>query len=157
MPALSEHPSTRAALVVEDDARLRQALADALEDDGFEVMTSTTLSRAQYVLFESRHPVDVVVLDLMLADGDATPLLEQLDRAPRAPAVVLLSANVALAIAHGSTYGVPYVTKPFDLGVVVASANAAQENRMRPHRVRRNISGTRPRVDVPESDETASG
>ncbi len=130
----STHPRTRAALVVEDDATIRDTVAALLEDEGFEVTTATTLARARHVLFESKHPVSVVLLDLSLADGDGAPLVEELHRAgARSPALVLLSASPQRLIPLATTFAVPYVMKPFDVGVLATTVAVANDQRMQPH------------------------
>lgn len=124
----------RTALVVEDDETARTTLAGLLEDDGFEVMTASTITRARYVLFESRHPVGVLVLDLSLTDGDGEALLDELykNEGKSVPAM-LLSADRRRAIRLADAYGIPFVTKPFDLHEVAATVAVSFENDVRPH------------------------
>ena len=59
-------------LVVEDDSSLRLALCDNLDDEGYAVSSAATLADARAALKKSE--VDVIVLDLMLPDGDGTAL-----------------------------------------------------------------------------------
>lgn len=124
----------RTALVVEDDPTIRQALAGLLEDDGFEVMSAATLERARYILFESSHPVGVMVLDLGMPDGDGVELLRVVaQRAQPTVSVVLLSATPERVQKIANEYAVPFLTKPFDLNVVAATIGAAFENDVRPY------------------------
>ena len=138
MSAPTDRPKPpRTALIVEDDAVLTSTLVGLLEDEGFEVTTASTLERARYILFESKHPMGVVLLDLALADGDAEPLLEELHRVgPRAPAVVITSAFAQRAVPLAMTYGVPHVVKPFDVNVVAATVAVAFDHVLRPRRAR---------------------
>jgi DNA-binding response OmpR family regulator len=124
----------RSALVVEDDAATRTSIAELLEDEGFDVMTASTLERARYILFESTHPVGVMVLDLGMPDGDGERLIEELCLQDNKSApVVLLSASGERAAQLGTRYGLPTIAKPFDLAVVAATVTMAFDNDVRPY------------------------
>lgn len=138
--------AARSVLIVEDDSTLREALVGLLEDEQFDVMTASTLERARYIIFESTHPVGVMLLDLQLTDGAGETLLDELAGHPKAPPVVLISAKADRMAPAANAYGVPALRKPLDLAVVVASVNTAYENRLRPLLEGRTRSGTRPRV-----------
>jgi DNA-binding response OmpR family regulator len=124
----------RSALIVEDDATIRTALASLLEDDEFEVMTASTLERARYILFESSHPVGVAVIDLGMPDGDGERLVEELcERESKNTPVVLLSADANRVSGLGVRYGLPVIVKPFDVNVAAASVAVAFDNDVRPY------------------------
>lgn len=124
----------RTVLIVEDDETVRTTLAGLLEDDGLEAMTASTLTRARYILFESRHPVGVLVLDLSLTDGDGEALLADLyENDEKSVPAVILSADRQRAIRLADAYGIPFVTKPFDLQEVAATVAVSFENDVRPH------------------------
>ncbi|MGZ3475521.1 MAG: response regulator [Polyangiales bacterium] len=126
----------KVALVVEDDEPISDALRALLQEEGFEVMTSSTVARARHLLFDLQQPIGVAVLDLWLADGDGEALIEELhERGRRSPACVILSAFVDRAVPLAATYGIPYVVKPFDVAVVAATVVVAHERAMRPHRI----------------------
>lgn len=60
-------------LLVEDDRELRQTLRDALIVEGYEVVASGSVADASAVLkhsMPSENPLDLLVLDLGLPDGD---------------------------------------------------------------------------------------
>jgi DNA-binding response OmpR family regulator len=124
----------RAALVVEDDATLRDTLAGLLEDEGFEVMTAKTIERARYILFESRHPVGVAIVDLGLPDGDGEGLITTMyANDARSIPTVLISATRERVSKLASAYGLPFLTKPFDLALAAATVVTTFDNDVRPH------------------------
>ena len=124
----------RTALIVEDDESIRDTLTGLLEDEGFEVMTASTLGRAHYVLFESRHPVGVVVLDLGMPDGDGETLVEALyARDAKSIPVVVLSAMTERASKLAARFSLQFLSKPFDVAMVAAMVLVAFENDVRPH------------------------
>jgi DNA-binding response OmpR family regulator len=124
----------RSALVVEEDEGTRQSLVHLLEEEGFEVLTATTLERARYILFESSHPVGVLVLALRLADGDGERLLEALSREDnKSVPVVLLSRREDRGGELGALYGLPVIDQPFESAVAAATITMAFDNDVRPY------------------------
>jgi DNA-binding NtrC family response regulator len=80
----------RTALVVEDDAALRTAIATFLRSRDMRVVTAGTASEA---LAQLRGRPDVVVLDVMLPDGDSFRVLEQAAVSAPAPIRVAMSGE----------------------------------------------------------------
>lgn len=76
-------------LVVEDDARAAHALRLMLRHWGFAVEMSTTLGDAMLML--RHHRPDVVLLDLMLPDGDGARLLEHMHGQKMAGRVLVMT------------------------------------------------------------------
>jgi CheY-like chemotaxis protein len=69
-------------LLVEDEELARKEMAAALRDLGYRVSTASGGTAAQTLLAsaaESRQPVDLVVTDLRMADGDGYSLLAHLE------------------------------------------------------------------------------
>ena len=132
--AMTSHsdPRVRSVLIVEDDPTISTALVGLLEDENFEVMTASDLRRARYVLFESRHPVGVLVLDLALPDGNGEDLLAEMSQRAVAPPTVLVSAIAERAERAAVAFGLPHAPKPFDLTLVAASVVVAFDNDLRP-------------------------
>ena len=61
----------RSILIVEDDAALRETLAEQLADDhGFSVSTAAELGAANKIINEDGRPFDAVILDIGMPDGD---------------------------------------------------------------------------------------
>jgi DNA-binding response OmpR family regulator len=63
-------------LLVEDDESLRLTLADELRDTGYSVATAMSVAQAESLL--SSASFDVVILDVMLPDGDGYALCASL-------------------------------------------------------------------------------
>jgi DNA-binding response OmpR family regulator len=107
-------------LVVEDDASLRAGLQQALEHEGYHVLTAVRGIDALRIIRE--QPPDLVVLDLMLPGLDGSYVLEQSRREGFTAPVIILSARTALdEKIRGLDAGADdYVTKPFDLPELLA-------------------------------------
>ncbi|MFG1669736.1 response regulator transcription factor [Streptomyces sp. Y7] len=122
-------------LVVEDEESIADVLAIALRYHRFEVMTARTVRDALNI-FErtlphartgSRGgtPIDAALLDIMLPDGDGRALGRELRARRPDLALVFLTARDAPAEIVGALgFGDDYITKPFDVDVVVARLTA---------------------------------
>jgi len=112
------------ALVVEDDARQRQALCEALAQWGF----ATTVADAGAAALRSWKAVqpDVVLLDLGLPDMDGLDVLQSARRQGLATPVLLLTARVSLGDRIlGLNLGADdYLLKPFDFSELKARVHA---------------------------------
>ncbi|MDB5460513.1 MAG: ompR [Caulobacteraceae bacterium] len=78
-------------LLVDDDEKLRQLVAGFLERHGLDVLCAADGQSADALL--ARHPVDVVILDVMLPGEDGLSICRRLTGSSEArPAVIMLSA-----------------------------------------------------------------
>jgi two-component system, NtrC family, sensor kinase len=113
-----------AVLIVDDSLTVRMDLAEAFTAAGFSPILCATAEEARTEL--QRCPVQLVVLDVLLPDGDGITLLEELRAAPATAqaAVLMLSseADVKDRIRGLRTGADEYVGKPYDRGYVVAKA-----------------------------------
>jgi two-component system KDP operon response regulator KdpE len=75
--------------VVEDDAASRKALRAILSRQGWEVLAAATLAEGRHYLESAPH---VLILDLMLPDGDGTSLL-RLIREENRPVKVIVTTG----------------------------------------------------------------
>jgi DNA-binding response OmpR family regulator len=111
-------------LIVDDSLTVRMDLREAFEDAGFGVQLCATAAAARAAF--AHGAVDVVVLDVLLPDGDGVQLLGELRAAPgAAQAVVLMlssEAEVKDRLRGLRTGADEYVGKPYDIHFVVAKA-----------------------------------
>lgn len=104
----------RRALVLEDDLIAAEALVALVEDSGFAPIHAASLEAARTLL--TGDPFDLVVLDLVLPDGDGLDLLGPLTATTPRPSVLVLTGETrleraVLAIQAGAA---DYLTKPLD-------------------------------------------
>src|SRR5437773_2370103 len=124
MPESKKH-----LLLVEDEAPLRQALAERLSDHGFEVEEADTGERAIEQLAE--FAFDIVITDLRLPGLDGTRVLEAaLLRYPDIIGIIVTGYGTVKdavdAIRRGAT---DFVTKPFQFDELLHALNSALEQR----------------------------
>ena len=134
-------------LVVEDDSSLRLAVTDNLQDEGYEVTAVGSLTNARAAL--ARQPFEVVVLDLMLPDGDGTTLCRELRKAGHAARVLMLTARTLEDdLVKGFEAGADdYLAKPYRLRELLARVAALAR------RAGRNVAGGTHALGPYEVDE----
>ena len=102
------------ALIVDDDADSREALASIVAGEGYTVAKSDSLRSARVELV--RRAPDIVLVDLKLPDGNGMSLVRDLER-PLATDVVLVTGHASLDSAiEGLRLGASdYLTKPVNV------------------------------------------
>ena len=118
-------------LVVDDSLTVRMHLTEILEGAGFDSEPCADLHGAREAL--ARASFSLIVLDVLLPDGDGLDFLEELGASPATAGipVFLLSSEAEVrdrvrGIAAGAA---EYLGKPYDSGQVVARARAAVKAR----------------------------
>jgi DNA-binding response OmpR family regulator len=110
-------------LIVDDDDLLRRSLAFNLEQAGFEVNTAANAEVALEIV--KLAPPDLVVLDIGLPGMDGLDALRQLKGRFEIPVIFLTARRRELDEVVGLELGADdYVTKPFDVDVLVARIKA---------------------------------
>jgi two-component system response regulator PilR (NtrC family) len=117
--------SERVALVVDDEADIRDLLAMTLQRMGIEVSEAATLTDARRRLTD--QPVSICLTDMRLPDGNGLQLVEHIQRyRPEIPvAVITAHGSMDSAIQALKLGAFDFVTKPVDLQVLRDLINAA--------------------------------
>lgn len=120
-------------LVVDDEEGIRFALQSFLESRGYSVSTADSCAEAEKVFRTT--PVDLVVLDYALPDGDGVDLLGRLRAVDGFVPVVMLTAHgsIELAVKAIQRGMDQFLVKPVDL----PSLGAVLERVLEDHRARR--------------------
>jgi DNA-binding response OmpR family regulator len=113
----------RTILVVEDETTLRETLADALEVEGFRVISAAD-GRQALTRFRADRP-DLVLLDLMLPELSGIEVCRIIRAESGVPIVMLTAKDSELDKVVGLELGADdYVTKPFSLRELSARIRA---------------------------------
>jgi DNA-binding response OmpR family regulator len=110
-------------LLVDDDALMRRSLAFNLERNGYAVTTAANAEDALAMVKKDRP--DLVVMDIGLPGMDGLDALRHLRDAEGVPVILLTARRRELDEVLGLELGADdYITKPFDLDVLVAHIKA---------------------------------
>ena len=112
-------------LVVDDEPSMREMLGIMLRKEGFDVLLAESRTMAAAVL--GRGPVDMVITDVKLPDGDGIEILRHVKAATPETVVIVMTAfgSTQTAVAALKLGAQDYLIKPFDieeLKIVVRSA-----------------------------------
>jgi two-component system OmpR family response regulator len=119
-----EGPSAARLLVVEDEQTILELLSGSLRFAGFDVVTAASGTEALRAVAASRP--DLVLLDVMMPDGDGFEVVRRMRSSGPYPPVIFLTARDGVpervtGLALGAD---DYVTKPFSLDEVVERIRA---------------------------------
>jgi two-component system, OmpR family, response regulator len=111
-------------LVIDDELTILELLSESLRFAGFDVVSAANGTEA--VRAAARERPDLVLLDVMLPDGDGFEVLRQIRaRGPRIPVIFLSARGTVHDRVAGLTLGGDdYIAKPFSLDEVLARIQA---------------------------------
>jgi two-component system NtrC family sensor kinase len=120
-------------LIVDDSLTVRMDLADAFDAAGLHPLPCSTLRDARAALAD--QAIDLVILDVLLPDGDGVELLKEIRTLPATanlPILMLSSeADVKDRIRGLETGANDYVGKPYDASYVVARGRELLQERQK--------------------------
>jgi two-component system, OmpR family, KDP operon response regulator KdpE len=124
-------------LLIEDDRELRTTLREALQLEGYQVITAVSLAEALTIYNQSlidaeikNSSFDLVLLDLGLPDGDGSDFLHKLRRRHSTAVIVISARDVDAQKIHLLDAGADdYLVKPFSVGELLARIRVALRHR----------------------------
>ncbi|HET7235283.1 MAG TPA: response regulator transcription factor [Actinomycetota bacterium] len=110
-------------LVVEDEEAISEPLAESLEREGFAAEVAGTVELARAAL--GREAPDLILLDVMLPDGDGRDLAREIRKDSDVPIVMLTARGEEIDRVVGLELGADdYVVKPFSSRELTARIRA---------------------------------
>jgi len=110
-------------LFVEDEESISGPFSSALTREGFDPVVAGSLAEAREALAQGLP--DLVLLDLMLPDGDGRDLARELRASSEVPIIMLTARGTELERVVGLELGADdYVVKPFSGAEVIARMRA---------------------------------
>jgi DNA-binding NtrC family response regulator len=137
-------PKTSARiLVVDDEVNIREALADLLEGDGYQVRTAASAEEALDVL--QRDPCEIVISDLRLTGRSGLDLLRWArETRPETETIILTAYGTVEGAVEAMKLGAyDYISKPVDrqrLGLLIEKALEKQSLSLENRSLRRRLS-----------------
>lgn len=106
-------------LIIEDDAALSKGIALALKDEQHIFYHANDIKSARNLV--TGKLFDLIILDVMLPDGNGLDFLTEIRRNSSVPVIVLTANDLETDIVTGLELGADdYITKPFSLMVLRA-------------------------------------
>ena len=100
-------------LVVDDEAHIRELVSLYLKDEGFEIVEKS--NGVDALEYAENHPVDLVILDILMPKMDGWVLCERLREFGEMPILMITAKGEAQDRIHGFKLGTDdYLVKPFD-------------------------------------------
>lgn len=124
-------------LIVDDEEGLHKGCRRVLQPHGFHIETAFTLAEAREKI--SRQVFDVVLLDIMLPDGNGIELIPSIhEKDPDLVCVVMTGyATIERAIEAMKAGAYHFITKPFSVDLLLLTVNQALEKRQLSQDVKR--------------------
>jgi CheY-like chemotaxis protein len=115
----------RTALIVDDDVFIVAALAELLDEEGYDVHTASNGFSAMRQALEYRPTV--ILLDLVMPERTGVDILTELraDAGTRDSAIVVVTGNAHLLTEAQSAEADGVVHKPFDVPVLLETVHRA--------------------------------
>ncbi len=115
-------------LLVEDDIHISNINSQIISREGYNVITVSTAESCMNKVRENN--IDLIVMDIHLPDGNGVDLCQKIKAMKNIPIIFLTAMNENSDIVKGlDAGGDDYVTKPYDLSVLIARIKA----RLREH------------------------
>ncbi len=138
-------PDAPRVLIVDDEPEMCELLALRIGSRGYKAAIEHSVQGALRAI--SREPIDAILLDLRLGDGDGITVLDGVrKRMPDVPVIILTahgSIETAVSAMQRGAFG--FVTKPFNAHDLLQQLAHAIES----VRLRREVAGLRQVVGVP--------
>lgn len=110
-------------LVIEDEETISEPLAETLEREGFAAEVASSLGDAREA-FRDRPP-DLILLDVMLPDGDGRDFATEVRKGSDVPIIMLTARGEEIDRVLGLELGADdYVVKPFSARELIARIRA---------------------------------
>ncbi|MEI7480963.1 MAG: response regulator transcription factor [Elusimicrobiota bacterium] len=108
--------SGKKILVIDDDAHLRESLAEVLDLEGFDCLQAGNAKSG--IESAKKHTPDVVIMDIQLPDSSGFQICQELRRYSKDFILIMMTGRFLSAEekTQGFSLGADeYLTKPFDI------------------------------------------
>lgn len=107
-------------LIVEDDELIAKGLIFSLQEEGYDVVFARSLKEAEERLLD----IDLLVLDVMLPDGESFSFCNQVKKEKNIPVIFLTARDEEEDVVYGFDMGADdYVVKPFRVRELISRMN----------------------------------
>jgi two-component system KDP operon response regulator KdpE len=145
-----------AVLVVDDEVQIRRFLRAGFELEGF--IVNEAANAAEGLRAATLRPLDLMILDLALPDGDGADVVQRLRAWSSIPVIVLsVRADEAEKVRLLELGADDYVVKPFGMAELLARARAALRRHTRGPANTSSVNVERLKIDFARRIVTLDG
>ena len=106
-------------LMIEDEEKLAETLADYLQISGYEVIYALSGYRGMEIFYDRMHELDLILLDIMLPDISGSEILKEIRQRSRVPVIMVTArSSVQDQLQNFENGADDYITKPYVLSIV---------------------------------------
>lgn len=111
--------------IIDDDPSICLVLSQFFKDEGYQVFSGNSVAEAQNIV--EREQPNVILIDVMMADGNGLDFVEALKNQKKRPLSIIISAqNTMMTAMKAAEVGAfEYFSKPFDLTQLLSSVQRA--------------------------------
>jgi len=104
----------KSILIIDDDSQILELLGMFLKNIGHDVFSASTAEKG--LALARKKELDLILLDIMLPDGDGLSILSNLMKiTPNVPVIMITGgSDIEVAEKCLQNGAVDYITKPFD-------------------------------------------
>lgn len=116
----------KSVLIVDDERLIARTLSSALAEAGFETRIASSAEAAEKLIAAAESEFNLILIDNRLPKGSGLGLVKKLRAGGIQAQVILMTAfDSPETKAEARRLGVQrYITKPFDLGTMIAEVEA---------------------------------
>ena len=112
-------------LVVDDEERMRQLVADFLSRNSFQVIEAENGREAVEIFFDRKDEISLIILDVMMPVMDGYQVLREIRPYSKVPIIMLTAKGEERDELQGFELGADeYIAKPFSPKILVARVDA---------------------------------
>lgn len=110
-------------LIVEDNETIVMGLKYSLEQENFEVISTSNLMQTEKIL--NQENIDLILLDVSLPDGNGFDICKQIKRKLDIPVIFLTAQDEETSVVLGLDLGADdYIVKPFRTRELISRINS---------------------------------
>lgn len=119
MPDEERNRTVARILLIEDEEKLAETLADYLQMNGYEVSCALSGYRGMEIFYDRMHELDLVLLDIMLPDISGSEILKEIRKRSKVPVIMATArSSVQDQLQNFENGADDYITKPYVLSIV---------------------------------------
>lgn len=112
-------------LLIEDDFYISKYITEYLSSEGEMIFIANNCSEARHQIYNRLNDFEIILLDIMLPDGDGSEILKELRKYSETPVLIISSISDNENMVNSLYMGADdYLLKPFEPNLLLAKINS---------------------------------